>query len=97
MSPSKHLGIVLDSKLNFNAHVDQKIKKCNRIISLIRRLSVNLPRNALLTIYKSFVRPYLDYGDILYDKPNHENFQNKLEKVQYRARPAITGAIQRTS
>ena len=43
----KHLGIVLDSKLNFNAHVDQKIKKCNRIIGLIRRLSINIPRNAL--------------------------------------------------
>ena len=51
----KHLGIVLDSKLNFNAHVDQKIKKCNRIIGLIRRLSINLPRNSLLTIYKSFI------------------------------------------
>ena len=32
----KHLGIVLDSKLSLNAHVDQKIKKCNRIIGLIR-------------------------------------------------------------
>ena len=93
----KHLEIVLDSKLNFNAHVDQKIKKCNRIIGLIRRLSINLPRNALLTIYKSFVRPHLDYGDILYDKPNNENFQNKLAKVQYRACLAITGAIQGTS
>ena len=93
----KHLGIVLDSKLNFNAHVDQKIKKYNRMIGLIRRLSINLPRNALLTIYKSFVRPHLDYGDILYDKPNNENFQNKLEKVQYRPCLAITGAIQGTS
>ena len=93
----KHLGTVLDSKINFNAHVDQKIKKCNRIIGLIRRLSTNLTRNALLTIYKSFVRPHLDYGDILYDKPNNENFQNKLEKVQYRACLAITGAIQGTS
>ena len=74
----KHLGIVLDSKLNFNAHADQKIKKCNRIIGLTRRLSINLPRNALLTIYKSFVRPHLGYGDILYDKPNNENFQKKL-------------------
>ena len=36
----KHLGIVLDSKLNFNAQVDQKIKKCNRIIDLIRRLLI---------------------------------------------------------
>ena len=64
---------------------------------LIRRLSVNLPQNALLTIYKSFSRPHLDDGDILYDKPNNENFQNKIEKVQYRACLAITGALQGTS
>ena len=93
----KHLGIVLDSKLNFIAHVDQKIKNCNRMIDLIRRLSINHPRNALLTIYKSFVRPHLDYGDILYDKPNNENFQKKLEKVKYRTCLAITSAIQGTS
>ena len=81
-SHQKHLEIVLDLKLNFNAHVEQRIKMCNRIKGLIRRLSVTLSRNALLTIYKTLVRPHLDYGDILYDKPNNENFQNKLEKVQ---------------
>ena len=70
---------------------------CNKLIGLIRRLSVKLPRNALLTIYKSFIRPHLDYGDILYDKPNNENFQNKIKKVQYRACLAIAGAIQGTS
>ena len=70
----KHLGIVLDSKLKLNAHVDQKIKKCNRIIDLIRWLSINLSRNALLPIYKSFPRSHLDYGDTLYDKPNNDNF-----------------------
>ena len=91
----KHLGIILDSKLGFN--VDQKIKKCNKLIGLTRRLSVNVPRNALLTLYKSFIRPHLDYSDILYDKPENENFQDKLEKVQYRACLAITGAIQGTS
>ena len=31
-----HLGIVLDSKLNFSAHVDLKIKICNRIVVFIR-------------------------------------------------------------
>ena len=67
------------------------------MIGLIRRLSVNLPRNALLTIYKSFVRPHLAYGDILYGKPSNDNFQSKMEKVQYRARLAITGGIQGTS
>ena len=83
-SYQKHLGIVLDSKLNFNTHADQKIKKCNKLIGLMKRLSVNLSRSALLTIYKSFIRPHLEYGDILYDKPNNENFQNKTEKVQYK-------------
>ena len=43
----KHLRIILDSDLNFNTHIDQKIKKCNKSIGFIKRLSVNLPRNAL--------------------------------------------------
>ena len=90
----KHLGIALDSKLNFSSHVDEKIKKCNKLIGLIRRLSVNHPRKALLTIYKAIIRPHLDYGDVLYDKPNNENFQDKIEKVQYRACLAIAGAMQ---
>ena len=75
----KHLGITLDSHLNFN----KKIKKCNKLIGFIRKLSANLPQNALLTIHKLLIRPHLDYGDMLYDKPNNENFQNKIEKVQY--------------
>ena len=42
-SHQKHLGIVLDLKLMFNIHIDQKIKKCNKLIGLLKRLSVNLP------------------------------------------------------
>ena len=61
------------------------------MIGLIRRLSINLP------LRKSFIRPPLDYGDILYDKPSNDNFQNKWGKVQYRASLAITGGIQGTS
>ena len=45
-SHQKHLGIVLDSKLNFNTHVTQKIKKCKKLIRLMKRLSINLPHNA---------------------------------------------------
>ena len=48
------------------------------MIGLIRRISVNLPRNALLEIYKSFIRSHLDYRNILFDKPNSENFQKKI-------------------
>ena len=63
----------------------------------MKGLLVNLPQSALLTIYKSFIRPHLEYGDILYDKPDNESFQNKIEKVQDKAGLAITGAIQGTS
>ena len=34
----KHLGITLDSNLNFSTHIDQKIKGCNKLIGLIKRL-----------------------------------------------------------
>ena len=67
------------------------------MIAVLRWLLVNLPRNALLTIYKSFIRPHLDYGHILYDKPSNDNFQSKMEKFQCRACLAITGRIQGTS
>ena len=30
------------------------------------------------SLYKSFIRPHLDYGDIIYDKPENEDFQNEL-------------------
>ena len=60
----KHLGIILDSKLDFNIHVNNKIKKCYKIIGIIKRLSASVPRKALLTIYKSFIRQHLDHGDI---------------------------------
>ena len=63
----------------------------------MRRLSVNLPRSTLLKIYKPFIRPHLDYGKILFDKSDNENFQNKIEKVQCKACLAITGAIKETS
>ena len=78
----KQLGLVLDSKLGFNVHVNQKINKYNRIIGLMKRLSLMLSRNQLLTIYKTFVRSHLDYADIIYDKPFNDSFKEKLEKVQ---------------
>ena len=35
------------------------------MIGAFKRLFVNLPRNALLRIYKSFIEPHLDYRDII--------------------------------
>ena len=96
-SYQKHLGLLLDEKLNFKQHVDSAILKMNKGISVIKKLRHSLPRKSLLTIYKAFLRPLVDYGDIIYDQPQNESFCEKIELVQYRAALAITGAIQGTS
>ena len=60
----KHLGLILDKRLNFTEHIKSKISKCDKLIGIIEQLSISFPRNALLRIYKSFIRPHLDYTDI---------------------------------
>ena len=35
---------------------------------LLRNLQSFLPRTALITLYKAFIRLHRDYGDILYDQ-----------------------------
>ena len=96
-SIQKHLGLVLDEKLTFDHHLNEKIAKANKGISLIKRLYKYLPRQSLMCIYKSFVRPHLDYADIIYDQPNNDSFCNKIESVQYNAALAMTGAIRGSS
>ena len=97
VSYQKHLGILLDEKLNFKQHIDSAISKANKGISVIKKLRHNLPRKSLVTIYKAFLRPLIDYGDIIYDQPQNESFCEKIESVQFKATLVITGAIHGTS
>ena len=97
MSSEKHLGIHLDEELTFKHHINEKINKANKGIGIICKLNNILPHSALLTIYRSFIRPHLDYGDVIYDQPENESFSTKIESVQYNASLAITGAIRGTS
>ena len=92
-----HLGLYLDTKLNFSEHTNEKIKKAVKGISVIKKLNVTLPHSSLLTIYKSFIRPHLDYGDVIYDQPNNNRLSEKIESIQYNAALAITGTIRGTS
>ena len=77
----KHLGLHQDQKLEFSKHINEKISKTQKGISVIKKLYNILPRTALLIIYKSFVRPHLDYGDIVYDQPNQSFEQNRSGSV----------------
>ena len=96
-SLQKHLGMFLDSKLNFSEHLKTIFQKTNKAIGLLRKLQTLLPRAPLITIYKSFIRPHLDYGDMIYDQTFNMSSQQKMETIQYNAALAITGAIRSSS
>ena len=93
----KHLGLILDNKLNFQEHLQNILNKVNKTIGLLSKLQNILPREPLLIIYKSFVRPHLDYGDVIYDQHYNNSFHQKLKSIQYNAALAITGAIRGSS
>ena len=94
----EHLGIILDTRLPFEKHLETVLPcKINRTMGLIRKFQNLLPRAALITLYKAFVRLRLDYGDILFDQAHNASFHQKLESLQYSACLAITGAIRGSS
>ena len=69
-----HLGLPLDNKLNFQEHLQNILNKADKTIGLLRKLQNILPSEPLLTIYKSFVRSHLDYGDVIYDQHYNNSF-----------------------
>ena len=83
LNSQKHPGLVLNSKLDFNEHISNNINNYNKIIGIMKKLSLFLLEKTLLTIYKSFVRPNLDYSDIIYDKLFNESLKTKIEIIQY--------------
>ena len=65
--PLKHLGIILDTQLKFIDHLKMVSGKISRTKAHPRKFQNLLPRNALITVHKAFIRPHLGYGDIIYD------------------------------
>ena len=93
----KHLGLKQDEKLNFKEHLKDKFAIVNKGIGMLKKLNNYVRRNSLGTFYKVFVRPHLDYADIIYDNPNNMNICNLIESLQYNAALAITVAIRGSS
>jgi len=61
----KYLGIYLDSKFNFNAHVNHTMAKLIILVNMLARtakLQLGLGHKALKTIYEGAVVPLLKYG-----------------------------------
>ena len=68
----KHLSILLDEELNYKQYIDTAILKINKSTSVIKKLKHCFPQKSLMTIYKAFLRPLIDYGAIIYDQPQNE-------------------------
>ena len=93
----KHLGLYIDSKLSFDIRIKTILTKMNGTIGLLQKFQQVLPRQSLITIYKAFIRPHLDYGDVIFDQVFNNSFHQRLESIQYNTTLAITGAIRGTS
>ena len=103
----KHLGLTLDSKLTFVIHINEKLTKARKGIGVIKYLSSYVPVKTLDQIYKIYVRPHLDFCDVIYHIPRIDSLfdssirlpilMNQIENVQYQAALAVTGTWRRTS
>ena len=77
----KYIGVIFDSKLEFDIHITEKINKANRIFAMIRRLYKFLTKDSFLPLYKGLVRSKLEFANSVW-APYKMKHIEALEKVQ---------------
>ena len=81
---AKYLGIELDSKLNYNKHITEKLKKSKRLLYALSNAIGQLwgPSPALIRwAYTGMIRPIITYGSIIWSH-RAERFKIELRKLQ---------------
>lgn len=86
----KDLGVLFDNKLNFNEHIALKVKKANQAVGMIRNTFTCMDMDIFLPLYKSFVRPHLEYASVIW-APFYRKDILAIENVQRRATKMVTG------
>ncbi|KAI8500844.1 hypothetical protein Bbelb_216620 [Branchiostoma belcheri] len=86
----KDLGVIVDNKLTFHSHTARAANKGNQLLGLIKRSFYNLDEHTIPILYKTMVRPHLEYGNVIWG-PHFSMDQSKLEKVQTRATRLVPG------
>ena len=76
-------GIIVDSELNFSSHYEAVVKKASKVAGMIRRNFSCEDDKMLATLYKSLVRPILEYGHCS-TRPYYNKDIGALENVQRR-------------
>ena len=92
----KYLGILIDSKLSWSAHIDYTVKKANVTLSFLVRNFKHCSSDVKLKCYLSLVRPILEYASIIWS-PCHITLINRIESVQRRSARFILNNYERYS
>ena len=92
----KHLGMVFTSNFSWSFHIENQVTKCNKLIGMLRRFKYRWSRKALETCYLSFIRPVIEYCDIIYDNCSKGD-SNKMDSMQLEAARLVLGAKRGTS
>ena len=75
----KHLGVFLSSDCQWHGHLDYIKSKAWSRINVMRKFKFKLDRKSLQTMYFSFIRPLLEYADVIWDNCTQYEV-NELEK-----------------
>ena len=78
------LGLILDAKLHFENHIYHKINKANQIMGIIRRSFIHLNKRNFVLLFKSLIRPHLEYMNQIWSPHKKKDIQ-AIESVQRRA------------
>ena len=84
VTEEKDLGIFIDEELKFRKQAAAAATKANRVLGMIRRSFANLNHSTVPLLYKTMVRPLLEYGNVIWGPFNKED-QVLIERVQRRA------------
>ena len=92
----KHLGVVLSDDCTWYDHLDYIKCKAWTRINVMRKLKFKLDRRSLQIIYFTFIRPLLEYADVVWDNCSQYEV-NELEKIQNETARIVTGATKLVS
>ena len=62
----KDIGVTFDNNLLFNSHISSTVKKCQSILSIIKRTVTFLDENIMAILYTALVRPVLEYSNVIW-------------------------------
>ena len=86
----KDLGVNIDPKLDFEEHINIQTKKAKRLSGMILRTFDSRTSNILIPIFKSLIRPVLEYGNVVWSPYLRKNI-NKIEHIQRNYTKNISG------